>query len=174
MRVLLAALLLCAATGADAARWLKIHSLSPYKTHLNSELTVKDLAAALPRLASAVEKEGGRFTQPLELMAAADGVQQVSVAISEKGAKRLAKSLRALGEMPEPRRAPARGVPDAAEIRSSLAVLLKERADNAALYARLPAAAQAVDEIIAHLTDAQAAAADEKSAVLWNLTVRRR
>lgn len=166
--------LMLAPAPASAAHWMKTHALAPYGESWNSELVVADLAAALPEVEKAVTKAGGRLVQPLSVMAAGEGVQQVMLTVEPKRAKALTKALRKLGTLGEPRVSASQLASETLDIKEKLAALLKERSEQEAAYRKIPATAQAVDEIIAHLTDAQAAATAGRSAVLWNLTVRRR
>jgi hypothetical protein len=175
MRLLAASLaLVLAAAQAGAAHWMKTHALAPYGESWNSELVVADLAAAQPPGGKGGGKAGGKLVQPLALMAAGEGVQQVSLVVDPKRTKALTKALRKLGALTEPRVHRSQLAAEALDVKEKLAALLKERSEQEAAYKKIPATAQAVDEIIAHLTDAQAAATAGRSAVLWNLTVRRR
>ena len=179
------ALVVLVAAGAAAAPapaapskgiyWLKTYSTAPHQESWNVELAVKDLERSLPKILKAVEKEGGRLTQPLETFPASkiDRSQQLSLAIPRKGAASLVKRLRKLGELSEPRVLPLGTPIPLDEVRAKIARLMKERAERAAELARVPAAAEASEEILEGLLGAEAAAVREAS-VLFNITVRGR
>lgn len=173
-----AALLLLAASvsAAPAPRakpyWLKTYSLAPYHETWSGDLAVKKLDAALPKVVAAVEKSGGRLSQPLASFAGASTEQQLSLTIPRKKAKGLLQSLRKLGACSDPAVRP-NGTPiPLDEVREKLARLTKEKTGNAVAFARVPAAAEAVDEMIEHLANVEAVARSTDGEVLWNLTVR--
>ncbi|MEK7382655.1 MAG: hypothetical protein AAB262_05140 [Elusimicrobiota bacterium] len=156
--------------------WLKTYSTSPHKESWNAELVVKDLDLALPKILKAVEKEGGKLTQPLESFPASriDHSQQLTLAIPKKGAQALIKRLRKLGELPEPRVSPLGAPIPLNEVRAKIDRLLKEKTERAAAFAQVPVAAEASDEILEHLLMVEAVASRAEVVVLLNLALRGR
>lgn len=152
--------------------WLKTYSLAPYREAWRSDLSVKKLDAALPKVVAAIEKNGGRLTQPLANFARSADEQQLSVVVPLKKAKTLLAALRKLGKMEEPFMRPQAERIPLAQVREKLARLLKEKAEGQRELSRLPAAAEALDEMIEHLSNAEAAARSEGDEALWNMTVK--
>lgn len=156
--------------------WLRTYSTSPYKESWNAELAVKDLDKDLPQILTAIEKEGGKLTQPLKGFPASkiDHSQQLSLAISKKGALALVKRLRKLGEMRDPLTRPLGAPIPLDEVRAKIDRLMKERTERSAALAQVPAAAEASEEILEHLLMVEAVAARAEIPVLLNLTARGR
>jgi hypothetical protein len=169
-------LLLAAAASAAPAHerpyWLKTYTLSPYHETWTGDLAVKDLRAARPKVVAAVEKNGGRLTQPLELFASSTTEQQLSVTLPRKKAKGLLAALRKLGAAAEPAVRPNGELIPLDEVREKLAVLTKEKNEKWGALAQTPAAAEAVDEMIERLTAVESVARSNDGEVLWNLTVK--
>lgn len=162
------------ATPAPHAKpyWLKTYSLAPYRETWSGELEVKALDAALPKVVAAVEKGGGRLTQPLANFVGSSSEKQLSLVVPQGKAKALLKALRKLGKPSDPSIRP-HGVPiPLDEVREKLACLTKEKTENRAALALVPGAAEAVDEMIEHLANVEAVARSTDGEVLWNLTVR--
>lgn len=158
------------------AYWLKEYSLSPYREYWTVDAEVKNFEKDLPTAIEAVRKSGGRFTQPVESFASSreSKIQQLSLAISREGAKKLLKTLRKLGPTGEPRvRMEMNQIP-AKEVKEKSDRLIKEKTENAAELARLPAAASLLDEALERLMFYEELAKKTDSEVLFNLTVRGR
>ena len=173
----LASLLLAVAAAAAPAPqarpyWLKTYAQSPYRETWSGELTVKTLAAAMPKVVAAVEKGGGRLTQPLTLFAGSATEQQLSLSVPQKKAEALLKALRKLGKAADPAVRPFGPPVPLDEVREKLARLTKEKSEKWGALAQTPAAAEAVDEMIEHLTGVEAAARSTDGDVLWNITVK--
>jgi hypothetical protein len=179
-------LLACAAGNAAAqggprptfmnAYWLKEYSLSPYREYWTVEAELKNYDRDLPAAIEAVSKNGGRFTQPVESFASSreSKTQQLSLAISREGAKKLLKVLRKLGTAPDPRvRMEMNQIP-AKEVKEKSDRLIKEKTEHAAELARLPAAASLLEETLERLMFYEELAKKTDSEVLFNLTVRGR
>ena len=169
-------LLAVSAAAAPAPRvkpyWLKTYSLAPYHETWSGEISVKTLSAALPKVVAAVEKSGGRLTQPLAQFAASSTEQQLSLTIPRNKSKGLLAALRKLGKAEEPAvRANGAMIP-LDEVREKLAVLTREKTEKWGALAQTPAAAEAVDEMIEHLANVEAVARSNDGEVLWNLTVK--
>lgn len=176
---MITALLLLGIVSASAAPaphekpyWLKTYSLAPYHETWSGELTVKKFEASLPKVVAAVEKEGGALTQPLANFAGSDREQQLSLLIPLKRAKGLLKALRKLGKLPDPSVRPQGKPIPLKEVREKLARLTKEKEEKWGALAQTPAAAEAVDEMIEHLANAEAVARTTDGEVLWNLTIK--
>lgn len=148
--------------------WLKTYSLAPYRETWTGELSVKALDAALPKVTEAVEKGGGRLTQPLPLFVRSAAEQQLSLIVPLPKSKALLQALRKLGKAADPAVRPHAPRVPLDEVREKLARLSKEKA----ALAPSSAAAEAVDEMIEHLTAAEAVARSTDGEVLWNLTVK--
>lgn len=173
----LATLLLAVSAAAAPAPhgkpyWLKTYSHSPYRETWSGDLSVKKLDGALPKVVSAVEKSGGRLTQPLALFAGSATEQQLSFIVPLKRAKALLQELRKLGKSADPAVRPHAAPVPLEEVREKLARLTRERAEGKAAFAAAPATAEAVDEMIEHLTFAEAVARSTDGEVLWNMTVK--
>lgn len=152
--------------------WLKTYSLAPYRETWSGELAVKELDAILPKVVAAIEKGGGRLTQPLANFAGADTEQQLSLTVPLKRAKSLLAALRKLGKAADPAVRPYGAIIPFEEVREKLARLTKEKSANQAALAQTPAAAEALDEMIEHLANVEAVARSTDGEVLWNITVK--
>lgn len=146
--------------------------MSPYHETWSGALEVKNLEASLPKIAAAVEKAGGRLTQPLKHFAGSPTEQQLSLTIPRKKSKALLVALRKLGKAEEPAVRPNGELIPLEEVREKLAVLRKEKEEKWGALAQTPAAAEAVDEMIEHLAGVEAVASSTDGEVLWNLTVK--
>jgi hypothetical protein len=151
--------------------WMKTYSLAPYRETWSGELAVKKLDAAVPKVAAAVEQNGGRLTQPLALFVRSSTEQQLALTVPLRNAKALLIALRKLGKT-EPAVRPIGEKIPLPEVREKLRVLSKEKFENAAALARTPAVSEAVDEMIEHLANVEAVARSTDGEVLWNLTVK--
>lgn len=172
-----ATLLLAVAAAASPSSptrpyWLKTYSPAPYRETWSGELSVKTLSVAMPKVAAAVEKGGGRLTQPLALFAGSATEQQLSLSVPRDKAKALLKALRKLGKAADPAVRPFGAPIPLDEVREKLARLTKEKREKWGALAQTPAAAEAVDEMIEHLSGVEAAALSTDGDVLWNLTVK--
>jgi hypothetical protein len=159
-----------AAAPAPRARpyWLKTYPLSPYRETWTGELAVKKLDDAMPKVTDAVEKGGARLTQPLSLFVASATERQLSFIVPLPKAKALLQALRKVGKAADPAVRPHAPRVPLEEVREKLARLSREKA----ALAPSSAAAEAVDEMIEHLTAAEAVARSTDGEVLWNLTVK--
>jgi hypothetical protein len=165
---------IAAASSAPQARpyWLKTYSLAPYRETWTGEISVKKLDAALPEIVAAVEKSGGRLTQPLANFVGSSTEQQLSLTVPFKKAKTLLAALRKIGKILDPAVRSSAAAPPLEEVQAKLARLTKEKNEKWGALAQTPAAAEAVDEIIAHLADVEAVARSTDGDVLWNVTVK--
>lgn len=166
--LLLAATLPCAAADHPKPYWLKYYSLAPYRETWTGELAVKKLDVAVPKVVAAVEKNGGRLTQPLKNFVASASEQQLSLTVPQNKSKTLLSALRKLGKSPDPAARPGTSAIPLPEVREKLGLLKKERA----ALERSPSTAEAVDEMIEHLTAVEAAGSATDGLILWNITVR--
>jgi hypothetical protein len=175
---MIAALLLLASVAAAAPAprvrpyWMKTYSLAPYRETWSGELAVKKLDASLPKLVAAVEKGGGRLTQPLANFVGSPTEQQISWTVPQKKSKALLAAVRKLGKLPDPAVRPNGAAIPLDEVREKLARLTKEKTENQVALAQTPAAAEAVDEMIEHLANVEAVGRSTDGEVLWNLTVK--
>jgi hypothetical protein len=152
--------------------WIKTYSLAPYHETWSGDITVKKLAATLPKIVAALENGGGRLTQPLANFVGSETEKQMSLVVPQKKSKALLAALRKLGKMPDPAvRANGAAIP-LDEVREKLARLTKERAEKQAALGQAPAAAEAVDEMIEHLSNVEAVARTTDGEILWNITVK--
>ena len=151
--------------------WLKTYSLAPYRETWSGELSVKKLDAALPKLTAAVENSGGRLTQPLANFVRSSTEQQLSLVVPLKNAKALLAALRKLGKTEPAVRPYGEKIP-LPEVREKLNLLSKEKFENSAALAKIPAASEALDEMIEHLANVEAVARSTDGEVLWNLTIK--
>lgn len=188
-RASLAATLLVLASAAAAAPapafapprsgepyWFKTYSTAPYKELWSAELAVADYARDLPKALTAVEKAGGKLTQPLGNFASSkkDEVQQLSFTLPRRNSDALVKSLRKLGAMGDPLvRAAGAPIP-LAEVKKKIDLLMKEKAERAAELAKTPATAAAAEEILEHLLLVEEVARREDAEILFDLQVRRK
>ncbi|OGR90830.1 MAG: hypothetical protein A2V88_08435 [Elusimicrobia bacterium RBG_16_66_12] len=156
--------------------WLKTYSTASHQESWNAELSVGDLDKVLPQVLKAVEKGGGKLTQPLQTFPASgtDRSQQLSLTIPKKGAEPLVKRLRKLGEMRDPLKRPLAPPVPIDEVRAKISRLMKEKIERASALSQVPAAAEASEEILEHLLLVEAVAARAEAFVLFNLTVRGR
>lgn len=156
--------------------WFKTYSTAPYKEFWTAELTVKDFPRDLPKALGAIEKAGGKLTQPIGNFAASrkDEVQQLSFTLPLKSAKELLKPLRRLGELAEPHvRAAGAPIP-LAEVKTKIDLLMKEKTAHAAELAKTPATSAAAEEILEHLLLVEEVARHTDTEVLFDLQVRRK
>lgn len=166
-------LAVCASAAPPRAKpqWMKTYSLAPYRETWTGEVTVKRLEVALPKVISAVEKHGGRLTQPLAIFVRSSTEQQLSLTVPLENAKALLAALRKLGKTEPAVRPHGEKIP-LPEVREKLKALSREKTENPAAFAAIPAVSQAVDEMIAHLANVEAVARSTEGEVLWNLTVK--
>lgn len=152
--------------------WMKTYSLAPYRETWTGALAVKKLDDALPKVQDAVEKGGGRLTQPMALFVGSSTEKQVSLVVPLTRAKDLLKALRKLGKVEEPAVRPIGEPIPLPEVREKLSRLTKEKTENRAALALAPVASEAMDEMIEHLANVEAVGRSAESEVLWNLTVK--
>ena len=174
---MISALLLAVALPVTAAPhakpyWIKMYSLAPYQETWTGDLTVKKLDESVPKVVAAIESNGGKLTQPLEIFARSATEQQLSLSVPKKKSKSLLAALRKLGKSADPAVRPAAAAIPLAEVREKLGRLTKDKAENPVALATVPSIAEAVDEMIEHLANVEAVARDTDGAVLWNITVR--
>ena len=173
--LLLAALAASARAAGDGPYWLQSYAPPAYHEILNAELEVKSLDA-VEKIVAAIQKNGGKLTQPLAVFARSDkyGEQQLSFELERAKAPALLKALRKVGRLSEPVSRPAGEIVPLDEVRRKLARLSREKAEKGALLAQLPATAEAVDELIASLSTVEAEVQTAEGRELWNVTVRAR
>ena len=156
--------------------WFKTYSTAPYKEIWTGDLALKNFDHDLPNVVREIEGNGGVLTQPLKNFVSnpKERTQQITFSLPRDHAKALIKSLRALGDMPDPSVSPM-GVPiPVDEVRAKIAVLMKEKTDRAADLARVPAAAAAEEEILEHLLMVEELASRVVVEVRFNLSVRQK
>jgi len=152
--------------------WMKTYSLAPYRETWSGDVSVKTLSVALPKISAAIEKGGGHLTQPLANFAGSSTEQQLSLIVPLKKSKALLAALRKIGKCPDPSvRALGAPIP-LDEVRAKLARLTKEKTENKVALGQVPAASEAVDEMIEHLANVEAVARTTDGEVLWNFTVK--
>lgn len=181
--LLLLATLACAAPAATAPsaeflparrepNWLKAYPVTPFREFWTGDLQVKSLDKAVPALVAAVEKAGASLTQGLDAYISSDKTKQLSISVPQQKAKEFIKTVRRLGVMGEPHVQLGLPRPNMEELRGKIDRLIKERVSKKAALAEVPAAAEASDEILEQLLNAEALAKRTEDAVLLNLTVR--
>ncbi len=171
--IALLALLAVPAPAASAApHWIKNYPLTAYRETWTSELAVKKLDEAMPKVVAAVEKNGGRLAQPLASFVAAADARQIMFVLPLAESKKALAALRKLGKPSDPA-VRAHGEPvDVKELRSKLERLSKEKMDNPVAFAQIPLTTTIIEELLEHLINAEAVQRTAPSEVLWNLTVR--
>ncbi|MDX6770137.1 MAG: hypothetical protein SF051_11445 [Elusimicrobiota bacterium] len=152
--------------------WLKAYPVTPFREFWTGDLQVKKLDKAVPAIVELVEKSGASLTQGLDAYISSDKTKQLSVSIPQKKAKDFLKKLQKLGVMAEPRSQQGLPRPDMDELRAKIDRLIKERVAKKAALAEVPASAEAADEVLEQLLNAEALAKRTEDAVLLNLTVR--
>lgn len=158
---------------AGSPYWFKTYSTAPYMEIWSGSLALKNFSRDLPKVVKAIEASGGALTQPLGNFVAntKDKTQQLAFSLPKDSAPNLLKSLRKLGDMPEPLvRATGAPIP-LKEVRAKIAVMVKEKTDHAAELAKVPAAAAAEEEILEHLLMVEEVGARTVVEVRFNLTV---
>jgi hypothetical protein len=161
---------------SEAPYWFKTYSTAPYQEIWTAELVVKNLNADLPKLVSAVEKGGGALTQPLStfISSKTDHTQQIVFSIPGEKAKLLLKSLRKIGELPEPAVRPLSLRIPIDEVRAKIKVLMAEKTERAAELKKAPATAAAAEEILEHLLLVEEVYDRTDGEVRFNLSVRQK
>jgi hypothetical protein len=153
--------------------WFKTYSTAPYQEIWSGSLALKNFTRDLPEVVKAIGASGGALTQPLGnfVANAKDKTQQLTFSLPKESAPNLLKSLRKLGDMPDPLvRATGAPIP-LKEVRAKIAVMMKEKTDHAAELAKVPAAAAAEEEILEHLLMVEEVGARTAVEVRFNLTV---
>lgn len=172
----LALLVALTAAAAPAPRakpyWIKNYPMTAYRETWTSELAVKKADDAMPKVVAAVEKEGGRLTQPLSNFVASADARQIMFVVPLAKAKGALAAFKKLGKTTEPSVRPQGTPVDAKELRGKLEKLAKEKEDNPVAFAQVPLTTEVVDELLEHLKNAEAVERTAPSEVLWNLTVR--
>ena len=159
-----------------APYWFKTYSTAPYKEIWTGALALKDFERDLPKVVRAIEANGGALTQPLAnfVSSAKDHTQQIVFSVPRDHAQALIKSLRALGDMPDPAMSRTGESIPLDEVRAKISVMMKEKSDHAADLARVPAAAAAEEEILEHLLMVEELAERVVVEVRFNLSVRQK
>lgn len=152
--------------------WLKAYPVTPFREFWTGNLDVKSLDKAVGDIVKAAEKTGASLTQPLNSYVSSEKSKQLSLSIPQKKAEGFLKALRKLGTLPDPQKTPGLPRPDEKELRGKIDKLIKERVEKKAHLAQVPAAAEAADEILEQLLNAEALLKRTQDAVLLNLTVR--
>jgi hypothetical protein len=156
--------------------WFKTYSTAPYAEIWTGDLALKNFAKDLPNVVKAIEANGGKLTQPIGNFVSntKDQTQQLVFSLPRDNAKALLKSLRAMGDMPEPAVRPMGEPIPLDEVRAKIAVMMKEKTDHAAELARVPAAAAAEEEILEHLLMVEELGSRTVVQARFNLTVRQK
>lgn len=152
--------------------WLKAYPVTPFREFWTGELTVKSLDKAIPAVVEAAEKDGASLTQGLNTYISSEKTKQLSLSIPQKKAKDFLKLLRKHGTMADPLVQQGLPRPNMDELRGKIDRLIKERVDKKNALAQVPATAEASEEILEQLLNAEALAKRTQDAVLLNLTVR--
>lgn len=157
-----------------APYWLQTYTPPYYAEIWTAEILVKSLDQDVPKVLAAIEKNGGSLTQSFDSFAgsAEGGQQQLSFSIQRSSQERLLKALRRAGRVKPPVSRPQGGALPRDEIRGKLARLSKDKSEKGAALARVPSAAEVVDELIEQLSTVEAAAQEAEKRALWNLTIR--
>lgn len=153
--------------------WFKTYSTAPYLEIWTGALALKDFSKDVPNVVKAIEANGGALTQPIGNFVAnsKDKTQQLTFSLPKEHAPALLKALRKLGDMPDPMvRIMGAPIP-LEEVRSKIAVMMKEKTDHAAELAKVPAAAAAEEEILEHLLMVEEVGARASTQVRFNLNV---
>ena len=156
-----------------APYWFKTYSTAPYLEMWSGALALKDFTKDVPSVVKAIEANGGALTQPLASFISnpKDKTQQLEFSLPKEHAPALLKELRKLGDMPDPLvRVTGAPIP-LEEVRSKIAMMMKEKTDHAAELAKVPAAAAAEEEILEHLLMVEEVGARASTQVRFNLTV---
>lgn len=152
--------------------WLKAYPVTPFREFWTADLTVKSLDKSIPAIVEAAEKAGASLTQGLNNYVSSDKTKQLSLSIPQKKAADFLKTLRKHGTMPDPQTQPGLPRPNEQELRGKIDRIIKERVEKKNALAQVPAAAEASEEILEQLLNAEALAKRTQDAVLLNLTVR--
>jgi len=161
---------------SGAPYWFKTYSTAPYKEIWTGDLALINFERDLPKAVAAIEGNGGVLTQPLANFVSSrkDKTQQIVFSFPRKNAAALLKSLRTLGDLPDPK-VQAVGAPiPLDEVRAKIAVMMKEKTDRSAELARVPAAAAAEEEILEHLLMVEEIASHVVVEVRFDMTVRQK
>ena len=159
---------------AGAPYWLKAYSTEPYQEYWTGALTVKDLAADLPRVLKAAEKEKSPLAQDLKTFASSRKQQQLVFLVPSARGKSLLKRLRKLGDLPEPDMRTLGSKLPLDEIRAKIDRLMKERTERNAELQRLPVALEIEEEVLERLVLVEEVAKQEGGSVHFNLLVQQR
>jgi hypothetical protein len=152
--------------------WLKPYPVTPFREFWTGSLEVKSLDKAVAELVKAAEKAGASLTQPLNAYISSEKTKQLSLSVPQKKAPELLKALRKIGTMADPNMTPGLPRPDEKELRAKIDRLIKERVERKSALAQVPATAEASEEILEQLLNAEALLKRTQDSVLLNLTVR--
>ncbi len=157
---------------ARAADWLKTYAASPLKEIWSTELSVRKVDTDGLKAVQAVQKAGGKLTQPLDSFPASATARQMSFRLSREGARRALKSLRRLGRLGEPRKSVPPQLTPVTEVRDKLTLLQRDVVLHAKELAAMPAVSALVDEESVYLRDVIAQCSQKDGEILLNLTVQ--
>jgi hypothetical protein len=152
--------------------WLKAYPVTPFRQFWTGNLEVKSLDKSVKAVVDAGEKAGASLTQPLDAYISSGKSKQLALSIPEKNAAEFLKTLRKLGTLPDPQVQQGLPRPNLEELRGKIDRLIKERVEKKPALAQVPATAEASEEILEQLLNAEALAKRTPDAVLLNLTVR--
>lgn len=152
--------------------WLKPYPVTPFREFWTGSLEVKSLDKAVKELVAAAEKAGASLTQPLNAYISSEKTKQLSLSVPQKKAPELLKTLRKLGVMADPQVQAGLPRPDEKELRGKIDRLIKERVEKKSALAQVPATAEASEELLEQLLNAEALLKRTQDSVLLNLTVR--
>lgn len=152
--------------------WLKAYPVTPFREFWTASLDVKKLDPAVKSVVDAAEKAGASLTQGLNAYISSDKTKQLSLSIPQAKAAEFAKTLGKLGTLSQPVVQQGLPRPNQEELRGKIDRLIKERVEKKAALAQVPATAEAGDEILEQLLNAEALLKRTQDAVLLNLTVR--
>ena len=155
--------------------WFKTYSTAPYKETWTGVLSVRSFDADLAHVLQAIDKAGGKLTQPLGNFVSSkkDQIQQLSFMFPQTKGKDLLKALRKIGDLPGPSvRASGAPIP-LDEVKAKIDLLMKEKTERVAELSKLPASAAAAEEILEHLLLVEEVGRSWHAQVLFNLQVQR-
>lgn len=160
--------------GAGQPYWLKVYSVSPYKEFWTADLVCPRLNSDKTAILRAIEKAGGKLTQPLSNFASnqKEPFQQLSFSVSRAGAETLRKSFKKFGVLSEINIRPSGISVPLDEIKIKIDKLMKEKAEHAGQLAQVPVAAAIADEALEHLLMVEEMSRKQESEILFNLTLR--
>lgn len=153
-----AAAAFAASPAPDAPRmsepyWTKAYSTAPYKEIRTGELALRSWDNDLPKFVAAIEKNGGKLDQPLTTAVVSIPGKSLQTSFSAPGKKidGVLKALKKLGELSDLAVRPMGTPIPLDEIRVKIDRIMKEKSAHGAELAKVPAAAEAQEEVLEQL-----------------------